>query len=135
MPESASHVNLVGALVQWIAAAYLAGDTGGILVDSSASNGKPPAIGGFVPDAFVELAAQEIMVVGEAKTWRDLESRHTREQLGTFLQWCRLNQRGVLVLAVPWPVTRLASMIVRSLQRKHGCGSVRTIILDKLGGC
>lgn len=135
MPESACHASLVSALVQWIATTYLAGDTGGILTDSSTSNGKPPAIGGFVPDAFVELAAQEIMIIGEAKSWRDLESRHTRDQLGAFLQWCRLNQRGVLVLAVPWPVTRLANTIVRALQRKHDCGSVRTIILDKLGGC
>lgn len=133
MPESASHAKLVSSLVQWIAATYFAGDTGAILVDSPTSNGKPPVVGGFVPDAFVD--AGKIMVIGEAKTWQDVESRHTRDQLCAFLQWCRLDEQAVLVMAVPWPVTRLAAMILRSLQRKHGCESVRTVILDKLGGC
>jgi len=134
MPESASHANLVGSLVRWIATSYFAGDAGGILVDSPTAKDRPPKIAGFVPDAFAEAVPPERIIVGEAKTWRDLESRHTRDQLGAFLRWCHLNGGGVLVLAVPWPVTRLAAALVRSLQQKHGCELVRTVILDKLGG-
>jgi hypothetical protein len=134
MPESACHTNLVGSLVTWIATSYFAGDAGGILVDSPAAKDRPPKIGGFVPDAFAEAAPRKLMIVGEAKTWRDLESRHTRDQLGAFLRWCQFNGGGVLVLAVPWPITRLAAALVRSLQQRHGCELVRTVVLDKLSG-
>jgi hypothetical protein len=134
MPESESHVKLVEAMVRWIANTYFAGDAGSILVDSGTSNGKPPRIDGYVPDAFATSFSGNRIVIGEAKTWRDLENRHTHDQIVAFMRRCRASTGGVLVLAVPWHMTRFAASLLRSLKKRHACEPVDTVVIEKLEG-
>lgn len=135
MPESVNHMRLVKQMADWISAEYLDGDSGALLVDDPSSTGgnKPPPLSGFVPDVYARVTSRDAVVVGEAKTATDLERAHTRNQLTAFLKECSTSENGVLVVAVPWYISRLVKSLVRSLQRRNGLEAVATVILDKIG--
>ena len=136
MPESVGHARLVDSLVGWIAATQLDGDPGAILVDCPASvaSAKPPAILGFIPDVFVRKSVGRSLIIGEAKTARDLESRHTREQLTAFLTRCAQVRSSMLVLAVPWYLERFAKVALRRLKIASNATGVETVVLEQLPG-
>jgi len=136
MSESVRHMKLVRSLVTWVAHAYFGGDAGHILVDSAESSlsGRPPLLGGFVPDLYAKRLRLSSIVVGEAKTARDLENRHTRAQLIAFLEHCAEFPDSVLVLAVPWHMTRFAKALMCLLQRQQRLEGVRTIVIEQLAG-
>jgi hypothetical protein len=136
MSESVRHMKLVRSLVAWVAGKYFDGDSGHILVDSPEGllSGRPPPLGGFVPDVYAEQLGPRSVVVGEAKTPRDLESRHTQAQLLAFLGYCAQLPGSVLVLAVPWPMTRFAKSLLRVLQQQHQLKGTRTVVLEQLEG-
>jgi len=136
MSESVRHMKLVQSLVAWVAQAYFQGDLGRILVDSAEGllAGRPPMLGGYVPDVYAKRFVPRTVVVGEAKTARDLENRHTRAQLVAFLKHCAEFPDSVLVLAVPWHMTRFAKALVCLLQRQQRLEGVRTIVIEQLEG-
>ena len=136
MSESVRHMKLVQSLVVWVSQAYFQGDLGRILVDSAKGllAGRPPMLGGYVPDVYAKRFAPRSVVVGEAKTARDLENRHTRAQLVAFLKHCAEFPDSVLVLAVPWHMTRFAKALMRVLLRQQGLGGVKTVVLEQLEG-
>lgn len=136
MAESRSHLKLVEALVSWIAGERFHGGRGCILVDApeSLAHAKPPIIAGFVPDVYALDLDGGGIVIGEAKTARDLENRHTREQLETFLQYCAARPGAMLVMAVPWHATRYARHLLAIVGRACRCESVTTVVLEQLEG-
>lgn len=136
MSESVRHINLVRSLVWWVAREYFEGDPSHILMDSPEGllYGRPPPLGGFVPDVYAEQFASRSVIVGEAKTPRDLESWHTRAQLLAFLGYCAQVPGSVLVLAVPWPMTRFAKSLLRLLEGEHRLHATRTVVLEQLEG-
>ena len=135
MSESASHRKLVASLVAWAAQTYLDGDAGSILVDSSVSRegARPPSIHGYIPDVFIGSCGKCDLLIGEAKTARDLENRHTRAQLTAFLRRCALEPKSTFVMAVPWQMERFARSLIHVLQQRNGVGAVRAVVLEKLG--
>lgn len=136
MGESRSHMRLVGALIQWIADNYLSGDLGSILSDSpdSSASAKPPKINNFVPDVYAMVGNEKQLIIGEAKTARDLENRHTCDQLTAFLLQCTQTEDSLFVFAVPWYMTRLARNIVHKIQNKVNANNVVVVVLEKLQG-
>jgi len=136
MPESASHIRLVKALVSWLVEGPLSVDAGLLLVDSpdSPPRSRPSQIGGHVPDVCVPAWDTHGPILGEAKTLRDLEREHTLSQLRAFLNWCSRRDGALFVLAVPWPMVRLARAMLKRLLREVESGHVRTIVLDRLSG-
>jgi hypothetical protein len=132
--ESRSHLVLVEQLISWVSHNFLNGDDGLILVDSPDSNGKPPRIGEFTPDAFVPNAGTHGSILGEAKTADDLENLHTHTQLTAFLRFCQENPTSRLVLAVPWQHVRFARNLIRLLQKKSMTESVNVTVLENLRG-
>lgn len=103
MPESPEHIRLVRALCKWIADEHLNGDLGLVLSDTAGNvpADRTPNIDGYVPDAFVAAVGLLGVIVGEAKTAADLDSRHSMAQIEVFLRFCN-KTRGLLILAVPW---------------------------------
>lgn len=136
MSESVRHMKLVRSLVAWVSQMYFEGDSGRILVDSAegVAAGRPPMLGGYVPDVYAKRFAPRSAVVGEAKTARDLENLHTRAQLVAFLKHCAEFPDSVLVFAVPWHMTRYAKSLMRVLVRQQGLGGVKTMVLEQLEG-
>ena len=136
MAESSSHMRLVNALAAWVSVTYFGGDSGHVLIDSPQSKplAKPPRLNGFVPDVYANDGEGRQLIVGEAKTARGLESRHTRAQLSAFVRRCAQVDQSLLVLAVPWHVERFAKSLVRKIQSQvDGC-RVSVVVLEKLSG-
>jgi len=136
MGESVSHVRLVESLLLWVATTYFRGDTGHILVDSRllGSFSTPPRINGFVPDIYAENTSDGSLIIGEAKTARDIENRHTRAQLTAFLNRCAEDVNSLFVLAVPWDMERFAKVLLRNIQGQSKTCEVRAIVLEQLQG-
>ena len=136
MGESQVHRSLVERMAAWVAAEVLGGDGSVALIDSSALGraGRPPAINGYVPDLYAEDRAPTPMVVGEAKTARDLETERSERQIGAFLEYCSVHGNALLVLAVPWHCTRSARSMLCALKGRLAAEVVATRVLDMLPG-
>ncbi len=134
MSESATHIKLVEELSSWISAKFLNGDSGLMLIDHPNSNKKerPPTIEGFIPDVYIPNAPGTLVIIGEAKTAKDLENNHSIAQIGAFLHRCSQTSDSILVLAVPWHMTRLGKNMLRYLKYRVGADNVRTEVLERL---
>lgn len=132
MPESDQHVRLVKELCGYIATEFLNGDSGGILRDSSgvSSNERCYEVNGYVPDVFAKSFTSTInIVIGEAKTCRDIETRHTALQLESYLTFCSQEvQSAVLVVAVPWAYHRQARQILINIAKRKNLNASRFVV-------
>ncbi len=136
MGESAIHIMLVEHMAEWVADELLGGDAAAVLLDlpSKGPSGRPPAINGHIPDLYVDEKTSSLLVVGEAKTARDLESERSEKQISAFLEYCALHTNVLVVGAVPWDRSRLAQSLLRMLKRRLGERSVETTVLEMLPG-
>ncbi len=107
-----------------------------MLVDSSFSQlyGKPPAIGGYYPDVYLAPSRENPLIIGEAKTAKDLEKAHSMDQIASFLKYCSFHTDSLLILGVPWNMTRCARSLLCYLQLNNNAEKVATLVLDKLEG-
>ena len=134
MPESEEHSSLVVLLHSYIADNFCDGETTRVFTDSMSSESptRPPSIGGYVPDAYVALNEMGRVVIGEAKSLTDLENSHTEAQVTEFLRRCGMAEGSAFILAVPWPVERLARALLRSLQDRAGMSHVKAVVLSEV---
>ena len=82
------------------------------------------------------LNEQGRVIIGEAKSMKDLENSHTEAQVTAFLRRCGRVEGSALILAVPWPVERLAKALLTNFSAKEGSPDVETVVLsemDRLG--
>jgi len=104
--------------------------------DSEAA-ARPPRIGGFIPDVYVPCAPGNRLIIAEAKTGRDLDTKHSLDQFDAFLGRCSQVENAMFVLAVPWDMVRLAEAIIRQTANRAGAvgaHNVTTKVLEKLSG-
>lgn len=122
MGESAAHIKLVDMMAEWVSKKYLEGDKGIILLDSPASSSemKPPIIYNFVPDLYVPALGDDFLIIGEAKTFKDVENKHTEEQIKAFLRRCAEVPKAYFIMAVPWHMTALAISIIKYCKKEVG---------------
>ena len=135
MAESSNHILLVNHLKSWVIEKFLDGDEGKIFVDHPDSNScqRPPIMNGFIPDIYVPSGPYGLMIIGEAKTARDLERKHSQNQFEQFLNKCAEVNNSLFIIAVPWYSVRLAESILKYLKNKSNAGMVTTEVLEKLG--
>lgn len=135
MPESASHIRLVSSIVRWIADTHFRGDKGHVLVDSPDGDArtKPPRIGDAFPDAYATLPSGGI-IIGEAKTPRDIQTQHTEGQLRSYLSACSLIPDSIFVFGVPWEYAATAHNLLKFLKRGENILHVKSVVLDYLQG-
>ncbi|MBT7928394.1 hypothetical protein HN682_00560 [Candidatus Peregrinibacteria bacterium] len=134
MGESINHIQLVENIYKWVSQSLFNGSGVSILVDRPESRigERPPTISGFIPDLYVENAPDKLLVIGEAKTYKDLERKRSREQFEAFLKKCKTYDNSILVAAVPWDYVNLAKSILKNLKKKVGAESVRVKVLNQL---
>ena len=134
MPESEEHSNLVIILHSYIADRFYGGETGRVFTDSvsSETRTRPPSIEEYVPDAYATLDEQGKVVIGEAKSMKDLENSHAEAQITAFLRRCGMAEGSVFILAVPWPVERFARTLLTNLQEREGLSQVEAVVLSEL---
>ena len=136
MPESAAHQFLVQQLVRWISINCLDSKNSVLLVDEPTRTAidKPPNLSGYTPDVYWKSLDGSRVIVGEAKSAYDVESRHSRRQYESFLLHLSRANSGTLLIAVPWHVVNQAKSLVRVIQRGSGFANVQTVFLDQLPG-
>ena len=134
MGESATHLILVQALADWAATYFRElNEEPALLCDTPyAGSQRPPEIGNHTPDLYA--IGRSILLLGEAKTSRDLDTRDSREQLAEFLVHCAGCEAAILVVAVPWHMIGCAKAIFRALQRENGVYSVSVEFIPDLPG-
>ena len=84
-----------------------------------------------MPDAYVMLDEQGRVVIGEAKSMGDLENSHTEAQVTAFLRRCGMAEGSAFILAVPWPIERLARALLTKLRIREGLAHVETVVLSE----
>ncbi len=134
MGESASHVALVRRLLDWTLTEVCQGEPVIVLVDLPEYHAasKPKRIGGFTPDLCAAGSSRYGAIVGEAKTAKDIERKHTVAQLEAFMKYCNSFDQSLLVLAVPWDMVPLTRSIIRDIRLKTCAKNVETVVLEKL---
>lgn len=124
---------MVAILHSYIADRFCEGQRERVFTDSvlSESSTRPPSIEGYVPDAYVKLNEQGRVVIGEAKSMRDLENAHTDAQVKAFLRRCGMAEGSVFILAVPWPIERLARALLTNFRVREGLPTVEIVVLSE----
>ena len=78
------------------------------------------------------LNEQGRVVIGEAKSTRDLENSHTEAQVTAFLRRCAIAEGSAFVLAVPWPLERLARALLTNFRVREELPHVETVVLSEM---
>ena len=136
MPESEVHAVLVRRMMEWIADEFLDGDLGAVCHDSAGrvALSVPHWIQNFVPDVFVPAMSEVPLIVGEAKTARDLDTIHSRKQISAFLTYCEEQPISVFVLSVPWYVVPHGRAMIHQICKRNGLVKTNVSILELLPG-
>ena len=93
MPESVTHIKLVKKITEWIETEYAGIEDILIWVDSSQSGQSKDKkrIEGFIPDVYVHFLSNPTRIIGEAKTGKDFDKKHTENQIAAFIRHCTKN--------------------------------------------
>jgi len=94
---------------------------------------RPPKVAGFIPDVYASNVPTTMMLIGEAKTAADLETKHSRAQIAAFLKYLALTPGGLFVLAVPVAVKPRARWLLRELVQSFGPDAPQTEVIDDSG--
>ena len=133
MPESEEHSNLVAILHSYVSDRFCEGKRDRVLSDSVSSEPgtRPPSIEGYVPDVYVMLNDLGRVVIGEAKSMGDLENSHTEAQVTAFLKRCGMAEGSTFILAVPWPVERLAWELLTNFRVRERLPQFEIVVLSE----
>lgn len=132
MGESANHLALVKGIVTWVHSAFVNQSDGlFVLVDSPdyPRERKPWHVSGFVPDVWAGTFPVSFALLGEAKCFGDLETKHTANQLRAFLRYLETQATPHFVLATPPALSLTARGIVRRAARHVGAHRVSIHII------
>lgn len=135
MPESFVHSLLVEKTLKYIKDHSLVKFPHLIKVDSFNLGvlNLPPILGGYRPDIYYKETLEEYCVIGEAKTGPDLDRHHSRLQISAFLEHCKLWERSIFLLAVPWNYERRGKNLSKFIRDECGATDVTILVIPKLG--
>ena len=100
MSQSDIHRNLVIRVAEALEARY-PGVSFTTDVQQIPGDAVPPNIGGFRPDVYAcRKTSADPVVIAEAKTDRDLDNKHTHNQVVSFIAYLERKGNGLFVLSV-----------------------------------
>lgn len=128
---SLAHEGLVEMIVKWLDQKGLGPDAQ-VFCDTTDALGaeKPKKISGHVPDVFCYIPNSRHTIIGDGKTPRDLETRHTKDQLEAYADYLAdYCATGELVIATRFEWASCARSILNSLApvRTRGVPAVRVL--------
>jgi len=127
MPESQTHLNLVKNIKIYIDSDIPNSKNFLILSDTPESlNNLPLKINNeFRPDVFAQDNNGRI-IIGEAKTTKDLETSHSKNQIKCFIHYLMKKEDSVFILATPLISINTAKNLLRIIKRKLGAENVKS---------
>ena len=131
--ESQTHIDLVKTAYEYIKCLVPVVNHCLIETDSSGNCSTTHIIGNFVPDVYYQ--ADNLLIIGEAKTSFDFERKHSKEQYEAYFLHCKsFPGQAILVISIPWQLIASAKNFFRRKRlQKHF--SFEIVILDELGRC
>lgn len=133
MPESSTHMNFVDICGDYICKNVIPhGKQSYLLYDNSNSTQKPPiVIGGVRPDVYFNHGG--LLVIGEAKTWNDVDNIHSLRQFECYFKECEtFDGETVIVLCTTWSFAPQLWLIAKRM-KINGPYKARIIVLYELG--
>lgn len=119
MSESKQHQNLVRLIITEIE--NIVGLENSCFIESDLDDGKPlPQLTaeGFRPDVIFEYNG--ILIIGEAKTSKDVARMHSLLQYESYIRKCSLFKgNAIFLMAVPWMEYATANNITKRIQKKY----------------
>lgn len=86
---------------------------------------------GYVPDVYYNY--KNIIIIGEAKSEKDLETSHSIEQYKSYIKYLNLHasngKKCILIIATPWQASISAYKILKTLINKK----IKLIIVNEVG--
>jgi len=133
MGVSDTHINLVRAMGSWAATNCHPSESAVMLLDlpDTPKENHPPNIGGFIPDLYISSTR---LILGEAKTARDLETKHSREQYAAYLIKLSQFQNSMFILAVPWYCVPQAKSLIARIKKIVNASHVQSVFIEGLPG-
>lgn len=129
--ESKEHIELVKVAFRYISSQLSELDRPLISTDSDGNLGSYRVQGNFVPDVY--FTNTSCMYIGEAKTIKDFERKHSQDQFLSYIRELKsFSDKGVLVVSIPWQLVATAKNYFRRLKIKE-CSSNPIVILNELG--
>lgn len=131
MAESQAHIEYVGLVEKYVLNKISSKQRGFVLVDTPASVCKPPMIANYRPDLYFNH--DNTLIIGEAKTVNDYETKHSKEQYVSYLQECQNFQgKALLVLCSSWTISLSYKTLIKYLKRQNGFDT-KVVILSERG--
>ncbi len=134
MPESLNHTQLLARLLRYVQHTFEADDNAVILHDLPSAIGceKPPMIDGFRPDLYASNGSLQTVIIGEAKTSKDLETAHSWEQYRAYARHLATCAHPTFILAVPWALRVRAKTLMRLASEEAGASGIVRVVIDDI---
>ncbi len=132
--ESQLHMDYVRKIVSYINEHFSADERAFLLTDLPESSFHPSkVINGYRPDAL--LVSGKIALIGEAKTYKDINTRHTKEQFISYireLQMSHNDKEKHLIICSSAMVMAEIKNTLRYLHNEHDFSGVIVHIINDL---
>ncbi|MCY4152859.1 MAG: hypothetical protein OXE94_11585 [Aestuariivita sp.] len=132
MTESAQHARLVKAILSLLEKHF--GSLDDIMVRDDSLRPvraeRPPKLPQYIPDVYATDVPTTQVIVGEAKTAKDLETARSHKQIASFLEYLAHTPNSLLILAVPFDCKPRARGLLRKLVPAHGTAPDTKVIDD-----
>jgi hypothetical protein len=134
LPESLNHTALLARLLKYVQYTFEADHNAVILHDLPSAIGceKPPMIEGFRPDLYASNGALQTVIIGEAKTAKDLETAHSRDQYRAYARHLAICAHPTFILAVPWSLRVRAKTLMRFASEEAGASEIARVVIDDI---
>lgn len=118
---SETHAQMVLAIKQLFLEQYVANNQQewDITIDHHKHWNCPPIINGYKPDFYAWSLSNKLDIIGEAKVRDDLLTKHSNEQIASFLRYLKEQKnRSILILCVSLGWIPDAKNLIKSLKFK-----------------
>ena len=130
MGETKEHSNLVERMFNYVKKNFpyylVSAD-----IQNRTGDEIPGKIGGYRPDLFAYNEQNGHHIIGEAKTSRDLESRHSIDQIKAFLNYLKTKNNSDFMLSVPYESADRAKVVLSFIHKDLDLKEIKIIVFDQ----
>lgn len=128
------HMDYVRKIVSYINEHFSADERAFLLTDLPESSFPPSkVINGYRPDAF--LIGKKIALIGEAKTYKDIKPRHTKEQFVSYIKELQIlhndKEKHLIICSSAMVMAEIKNML-RHLHNEHDFSGVTVHVINDL---
>lgn len=131
MSESRDHIDLVAITVEYIKTIIEPNMYAFVQYDSADSKRPTKIIGNYIPDVF--FWHKNLLIIGEAKTAKDFERKHSKDQYLAYMSECmKFYGKAILVISVPWQLVPTTKNYFRRM-KKDMHANVQVVVVNDIG--